>query len=172
MPMPKRKPGVKKCARCEKTFEYGGRGRPKRRQRFCSGRCQALSRVVHARIARLSVRDRAYIAGILDGEGSIVLWDRGNGGRLQLRVSVANTHQGLVDYLCSITNCGSVVRHEFPPEKGYKTSLTWQVYGSNAVSLLKQLLPLLIVKRERAIVAIESQSVRKIPAGSGRGRDG
>lgn len=30
MPMPKRKPGIKKCARCEKAFEFGGRGIVKR----------------------------------------------------------------------------------------------------------------------------------------------
>ncbi|GAF96825.1 unnamed protein product, partial [marine sediment metagenome] len=38
---------------------------------------------------------------------------------------------------------------------------TWSLYSQNCVQLLRQLLPHLKIKRERALEAIESQQVRR-----------
>ncbi len=152
-------PIVKKCLWCGKSFECGGRGRPNRKQRYDSKQCKALSRVVQPTINQLT-RDHAnYVAGLFDGEGSIILYDRGYGGRPQMRCTISNTFEPIQKWLVQITGTGSIVRHVHPPEKGYKDSLTWQIYGQNAVSFLNQILPFLIIKRDKAIAGIETQSV-------------
>jgi hypothetical protein len=158
MPAHKIKPKKKKCRRCGKVFLVGGRGRPRYRQQYCSGRCQAFARIIQAKLAHLSKMDAAYFAGLFDGEGSVVLWDRGYGGRLQLRCTISNTWEPLMVWLQKVAGTGSVVRHVHPKATGYKDSLAWQVYGQNAVRLLRRLLPFLIVKKTKAIEAIASQS--------------
>ncbi len=147
------------CPVCKTTFLTGGRGRPKTSTKYCSQRCNALARIRQPTIATLTQLETAYFAGVFDGEGSIVLWDRGHGGRQQLRCSVANTHYPLVEWLKATAGTGSIVVHKYPEETGYKVAYTWQCYGQNAVALLRQMLPFLIVKHDRALIAIASQEV-------------
>lgn len=96
---------------------------------------------------------------MFDGEGSIIMWDRGSGGRPQLRCTVSNTYFPVLEWIKETVGTGSIVRHIHPAEKGYKDSGTWQCYGQNAVGLLEQMLPRLIIKRDKAIEAIASQRV-------------
>lgn len=159
MPMSKAVPQVNTCPQCKSAFETGGRGRPKKEQVFCSMRCKALNRVVQPDLHEPTQLQLAYIAGLFDGEGSIILYDRGYGGRLQLRATVSNTFEGVMDWLVQVLRTGTVVRHVHPVETGYKDSLTWQCYGQNAVKLLTLLLPWLIIKKERAVYAIGTQAV-------------
>lgn len=152
-------PIVKKCLYCGKDFECGGRGRPSLKQQYDSRQCKALSRIVQPNIKQLT-RDHAnYIAGLFDGEGSIILYDRGYGGRPQLRCTISNTFEPVQKWLVKITGTGSIVRHVHPPEKGWKVALTWQIYGQNAVAFLNQVLPFLIIKRDKAIAGIETQNI-------------
>lgn len=161
MPTPSVTPTEKVCPSCGATFLVGGRGRPRKTQVFCSKRCKALSRVVQPSIATLGHDDAVYLAGLFDGEGSIILYDRGYGGRPQLRCTISNTHAGVLEWVLQAVGTGTIVKHEWtvPEVRHYKTSLTWQCYGQNAVSLLKQMLTRLIIKRERALEAIASQEL-------------
>lgn len=155
-------PTEKTCPNCGTVFLVGGRGRPRKSQVYCTQKCNALARTIQPSIAMLAHDDAVYLAGLFDGEGSIILWDRGYGGRPQLRCSISNTHPGVLEWVRRITETGSIVKHEWvkAEQQHYKTSLTWQCYGQNAVSLLKQMLPRLIIKRERALEAIASQPDR------------
>lgn len=153
------KPLRKRCIRCRQAFLIWRRGTRAAARRHCTRRCQAFTRRKRATIRTLPPRDLAYIAGLFDGEGSIILWDRGSGGRPQLRCTVSNTYGPLMDWLKRVARAGSIVRHVHPASTGYKDSLTWQVYGPNAVALLRQMLPHLIVKRDKARAAIKTQAV-------------
>jgi|SRR5215471_9944811 len=155
------KPTVKSCLYCQKEFTAGGRGRPRQKQVFCSTRCRSLGVIKQAKISELSVLQQSYIAGLFDGEGSIVLYDRGYGGRPQLRCSISNTFEPIQIWLKNTTGTGTIVRHIHPKETGYRDSLTWQCYGQNAVKFLQMLLPFLIIKKDKAEQAIESQKPRK-----------
>jgi hypothetical protein len=157
MPNKKVVPQLRNCEQCDAEFLVGGRGRKRSKARFCSKRCSALARVKQPTLRTFQPIDAAYIAGVFDGEGSIILWDRGYGGRPQLRATVSNTYFPLLERIREMAGSGSIVRKVYPSETGYRDAGTWQVYGQNAVSLLEQLLPYLIVKREKAITAIESQ---------------
>jgi hypothetical protein len=158
MPAHKVEPEKRTCTVCGKGFLVGGRGNAPLKQTRCSRRCLAFSRIRQPVINHLSDVDAAYIAGMFDGEGSIILWyRRGDSARPQLRCTVSNTHFPMLEWVKDRVGTGSVVRHRYPDATGYKEAGTWQCYGQNAVALLNQMLPYLIVKRDKAIDAIASQ---------------
>jgi hypothetical protein len=140
----------------------GGRGNRALHAKYCSRRCLALARIRQTEIRELDPLDCAYIAGMFDGGGSVILWDRGYGGRPQLRATVSNTYFPVLEWIQNATGTGSIVRHAHPAETGYKDSGTWQCYGQNAVNLLEQMLPHLIIKREKALEAIASQQITTV----------
>lgn len=152
-------PLIKPCEYCGKPMELGGRGRPPLKTRF-HWKCKAFARIIQPTIKMLDHDDAVFIAGLFDGEGSIILWDRGFGGRRkQLRCTISNTYEPIMHWLKETTGTGSIVRHKYPEETGYKIAFTWQCYGQNAVSLLKQMLPRLIIKKQRAEEALANQDV-------------
>lgn len=158
-------PIVRPCAYCGKQMLLGGRGRKPKKAKYCSRRCLAFGRVTQAKIAILSSEEAAYFAGFFDGEGSVILYPGGFGGRPRLRVSFANTHLPTLEWMKLVCETGSIVTKApwtKPEQLHYKTSYTWQCYGSNAVSLLEQMLPYLIQKREKALEGIASQEVQRV----------
>lgn len=157
--MPKRDPIERPCKVCGEIMYLGGRYMPPLKTIYCSRRCLALGRRKLPKTKQLSNPDAAYISGVFDGEGSIILYDRGFGGRQQLRITISNTDKPLIDWLKATVGSGTIITKKWtkPEHAHYKTSYTWQIYGANAVSILQQMLPYLIVKRERAEYAIETQ---------------
>jgi len=86
---------------------------------------------------RLSLKDRMYIATLLDGEGSIVVTNRAGGktrtGKVRTPsritiLSAANTDRGLIEYLQS--RLGGQIYTRFTSPLGRKPVHTWQIGGS------------------------------------------
>lgn len=153
---------TRSCLVCGKAFEVGGRGRPPRRQRLCSDACQRLSRYRSGfQVKALSVTDAAWIAGFLDGEGTVMLFRRRES--VALRVSAANTHRPTLEHIASVCGFGSIVTSKRPNPK-HKTAYWWQVNAEAAESLLRQLLPHLVTKRAQAELGIAFQERLRDPA--------
>jgi len=152
------------CEACGKVFIVGGRGRPAKDRRFCSLACQRAARYrkseQHCR--NLSLTEAAYLAGIIDGEGSIMLIGRGFGGA-HCRMSVANTYLPLIDYVYETTGIGGVYRQREATET-HKVSYAWRCHAEGAEELLTQIRPYLIVKAAQADLAIETQQRLRDPA--------
>src|SRR5262249_44588612 len=117
-------------------------------------------------LSKILPTDLAYTAGIIDGEGSIdIAPDKG--GRRQprrlpvfvLRVHVASTDRVLLEYLTSIFHCGTIRRYEKKPPR--KPTYTWSLRGNSALSLLRQVLPYLIIKARQARIAIKFQESKR-----------
>jgi len=140
---------AKVCPKCGKVFYVGGEriaGAGGRRNRvFCSAECAHKQRQPKARV--LTKSERAWLAGLFDGEGSIVL-PKGPHTN-SLRLSVTNTCYPLLEQILSVTGTGAIVNHHTATEK-HAQCWYWQCYADNARSLLRQMLPWLIVKREKA----------------------
>lgn len=164
MTPPRRDPIERPCEICGEIMLLGGRGRKPSKTRYCSYRCVALGRTVIPTMTPLDRDVAVYVAGLFDGEGCIVIYDRGYGGRPQLRATITNTHEGVIDWLRERVARGTVItKHYTKPEQAhFKDSYTWQVYGQNAVFFLRQILPYLVVKRARALEAIASQEVQRV----------
>jgi hypothetical protein len=96
----------------------------------------------------------AYLAGIVDGEGSIR--SGGYNTKTDWQITVSNTDPNLMEWLKTIG--GRVyVPSMASNQLGHKQCFTWSVHRSNeVVALLMALLPYLIIKREPARRALSA----------------
>lgn len=109
---------------------------------------------------KMSSSTKAYIAGIVDGEGCIGIYrmagkrNRKEAARLCLRLIVGSTTKPLLDWLQLMTGIGTVTIHG-PGDNRRKPSWDWQVRGRQAVELLFQLASYVIVKERQIHIACE-----------------
>lgn len=95
----------------------------------------------------------SYLAGIIDGEGSISIMKIR--GFYTLRLRVNNTNFELIDWLK--INFGGFIY--LTDKNGNRNAIkTWEVTSRKAATLLKEIQPLLIVKKEQAKIALSFQS--------------
>ena len=102
---------------------------------------------------------KAYIAGFVDGEGSISLLKRKNiechtwQYCFRIQINVTNTFKAVLDEMQAITGVGKVYLHSRGTEKN-RTCYRWQVRGLKARSLLWEIIPYLRVKKHQAEIAL------------------
>lgn len=136
----------KVCPTCGKTFSvppsYSAA------YTYCSMACR-----FHPPTREQSPYDLAYLAGIFDGEGCIII---SPGPQHQIRMDVTNTHRGVIDWLRD-TFGGRV---QATKRGQYRRIYRWGASHRRAVALLKFLLPYLHVKKEQAELAIAYQEHR------------
>lgn len=150
------------CEVCGKTFLVGGRGRPPKKQKLCSDECQRVSRFRHGEKAKeLSPVDAAYLAGFMDGEGSIMLTPRRD--KVSVKLSATNTDLNILEWITEVTGVGNVSKQHLYSENRRQT---WFFYCNSdaAISIIEQILPYLKIKSEQAKLAIETQRRLRIPA--------
>ena len=98
----------------------------------------------------LAAVDAAYIAGLIDGEGTITLSRRHAQDRRQLVVSIANTERPLLDFVLERVGAGKITRKRTSAQH-HTASYCYSVSNRQALSLLTQLEPYLRShKRKRA----------------------
>lgn len=158
---------TKVCEACGKPFLVAS-GKASRlaaspTQRLCSLECQQAARIRKAEneMRRLSQTEAAWIAGFLDGEGSVMLYRRETA--VALRVTAANTHRPTLERLVALCGCGSIVRWR-SLKKEHKDSYWWQLNAEGAAALLHQILPYLVTKKAQAELAIAFQGRLRDPA--------
>ena len=163
-----RPPEQKACAACKKVFTVGGRGNPSRERKLCSMECQqaARHRACGEVCKPLSPTVAAYIAGIIDGEGSVMLVTRnGPNSGAYLRVSISNTHRGVLDWVTEKTGIGKIVVVDNEKYgRSRKTGYQWKTHGDAAESLLTQLKEYLIIKLPQCETVLQFQSQMLDPA--------
>lgn len=99
----------------------------------------------------------AYLAGIVDGEGSISLTKNNSSSKFRsVNLSVANTDEGLINFLLS-TFGGNIIKRTTRKEH-HRQAFVWQVRGDAAIRLLSLILPYLQteVKRDRAELLVNT----------------
>jgi hypothetical protein len=98
-----------------------------------------------------SKTELAYAAGIIDGEGCIGFNKRTD--HVVLRVSVGNTDPRLMDWLkTTFGGCVWSEKQSYAPNA--KPRFGWELSAKKAEEFLRLLLPYLILKRERAELAL------------------
>lgn len=97
-----------------------------------------------------SVEQLAYLAGIIDGEGTVTLVpSRGSIGSRQPTLFVTNTDWGLIEWLTE--NFGGRVQSSQPKNLRYKIKHRWILRGYLSVrDAILALRPYLVIKRKRA----------------------
>ena len=103
-------------------------------------------------VRKLLKWEASWLAAIIDGEGSIGIYDYGKEGR-RIQIQMGNTDEKLILRFREIIGCGSTVYrtkiHE--SHKGRKPMFQYSLKGSNRCYwVLKQILPFLITKKDKA----------------------
>ncbi len=149
-------PTVKICPTCGKTFETGGRNRPRRAQVFCSAACQGKRQFKRAYECKILTEAQAsYIAGFIDGEGSIMVIGRKYGAAIRLTAS--NTKLLVLEWLCEVTGVGQVINTRIQKDN-HRAAHNWVVNAQAAEAVIRQIEPYLILKREQALLALDVQN--------------
>ena len=114
---------------------------------------------------KMSPTERAYVAGIIDGEGCIEFkWAnrirRDRKGTptyrtLIVRLEVPQVDKRLIDWLMEITKEGTRDIKRYPKNPTYHDQHRWRVGYHGVYRVLKQVYPYLIVKREKAQLVIK-----------------
>lgn len=99
----------------------------------------------------MSTTEKAWLAGFIDGEGSIVYYMAGrNKSHKSWLISLGNTHLGSVEYCQKITGVGSV-RLSKPAKGTHKAQWRWRVNPQREIAaIVRQILPYLVIKQEQA----------------------
>jgi hypothetical protein len=108
------------------------------------------------KVARtLTIDEAAYLAGLIDGEGTITLSRRHTNEMRQLVVSISSTEPELVDWAISTTGVGKITRKRTTSDK-HAPGLTYSVSNRQALAVLSQVQPYLrSYKRLRAKLALD-----------------
>lgn len=144
---------VKACATCGKEFQVP----PSRADsaRFCSKRCWYDSRGIKALedLRDMTEAEVAWLAGLFDGEGSIVEAQRTRPHGGSLRITITNTVHPMLEKVCEITGVGSLWLKKSKNPR-HQDAWIWSVSGSVALELLRRMRPWLFARADRADAAL------------------
>jgi len=104
---------------------------------------------------KLTAIDAAYIAGLIDGEGTVTLTRKHKNENRQLCVSISSTEIGLLDFVLAVTGVGKITNKQ-ASKSHHAHSYAYAVYNRQALALLEIILPYLkSYKRERAALILK-----------------
>ncbi len=103
----------------------------------------------------ISETQKAYIAGMLDADGCVGIsrrksksdayeWD------FAVRIVITNTNYDLIFWLKDVTGIGCAFKNKTAQKKNWNVVHRWQVVSNQAIELLEEILPYMIIKRDRA----------------------
>lgn len=84
----------------------------------------------------------AYIAGLIDGEGTVTLCRKHKNENRQLAVSISSTEKYLLEYVLEAVGTGKITSKK-TVKTHHSPSFTYAIYNRQALSLLEQISPYL-----------------------------
>ena len=98
--------------------------------------------------------EAGYLAGLIDGEGTISLVRKHQGENRQLVVSISNTEKRILEYVKEILGVGKITnKRTYQPH--HIPSAAYVISNRQALSLLQQIAPLLkSYKAKRATLVL------------------
>ena len=130
----------------------------------------------------MSATERAYVGGIIDGEGCIEFkWAnrirRDRKGiptyrTLIVRLEVPQVDGRLIDYLMETAQEGCRDIKRYPKNPTYQDQHRWRVGYHGVYRVLKQVYPYLIVKKEKAKLVIDHYDKKFSKKTFGKGKFG
>lgn len=109
----------------------------------------------YRRSRALSREDAAYIAGLVDGEGTIALSRKHRHENRQVVVSISNTDADLLQFVRQIVGAGRVTRKR-TSQIHHTPSATFTITNRQALDLLEQIAPWLrTYKAKRARMLLD-----------------
>lgn len=164
---------AKNCKRCGAELQIGPNATNKK---FCSTKCYRMwwdderflgstqaSRVEKqlgsAPNFRLTEIQAAWLAGVIDGEGSIGIWKTTGNDRPHKRyrpaISVANTHERFIAQIAGLLDSSVHIKGNGNLVLGHKKCWAVWVKTRAIPNLLEQIAPYLVIKRKQADLVLE-----------------
>jgi len=112
--------------------------------------------------------EKAYIAGIIDGEGSIMLTKFHNNQYPAPCVSISSTTIELLQWIKEKTKVGTIKSKKNYNKINHKDSYTYIVKYDNAIELLKQIQPYLIIEIKKKRAELILTKYKKVTPRNGR----
>jgi hypothetical protein len=94
--------------------------------------------------------EKAYIAGIIDGEGSIMLTRLHKNQYHSPCVSIASTDSELLQWVKVTIGSGKITSKKNYNEEKHKNSYTYTIIYDDAINLLKDIEPYLVISKKKA----------------------
>jgi hypothetical protein len=117
---------------------------------------------MYKEVKTLSQVDAAYIAGLIDGEGTVTLSHRHRNENRHLVVSVSNTDRPLLEYMLNTIGAGKITgKRTAQPHHTY--SYNYSMSNRQAISLLEQTGPYLKTYKARRSEMILRDYIRLTP---------
>lgn len=129
-------------------------------------------------MSRLKVSDAAYLAGIIDGEGSIVMSFRNPrqasrevNTQITIQVVVSMTHEETIRHLARITDTENNVYFCKPQNENNRDQWAWRPGIAQAYDILLQCEPYMVTKKRNAQLFKELVDIRRTSTRSERNWD-
>lgn len=94
--------------------------------------------------------EKAYIAGIIDGEGSIMLTRFHKNEYHSPCVSIASTDLELLEWIKYTIGSGNITPKKNYNEERHKNSFTYTIIYDDAIKLLQEIETYLVIHKKRA----------------------
>lgn len=116
----------------------------------------------------LTPEEKAYIAGIIDGEGSIMLIKFHNNQFPSPCVSISSTTLELLEWIKSKTGMGHIIHKKNYNSEKYKESYSYVLKYNDALNLLKDIEPYLIIETKKKRCKLILSEYKNITPRNGR----
>ena len=119
------------------------------------GRAPLINTISKEPSLSLTEPQKAYIAGLLDGEGTITLVKHGS--KIYPEVSITNTKKEVIEWLRSVTQVGVItIENKSRSKRNWNTCYKFRVLSlPEASAILKAVLPYLIIKKKQAELVLK-----------------
>jgi len=108
------------------------------------------------KIKYIKNENSAYLAGIVDGEGTITLTRKNKSQNRRLAITISNNELVLLSWIKKTLGAGVIVTKK-SSNKSYLPSFTYQIHNSQAYDLLELIAPYLRgYKRIRASLVLKN----------------
>ena len=113
-------------------------------------------------VNRMTSTQAAYLAGLVDGEGSITLTRRHRKENRHLVVSISNTDFDLLKQINLLVGAGRIMNKRIY-EEHHKPSGEYRIENRQALELIRQLAPFLLTYKAHRADLVLSDYVRLTP---------
>ncbi len=116
----------------------------------------------YRKVKELSREEAAYIAGIIDGEGTISLTRKHRGEHRQLMVSISSTEPPLLKYVLKVIGAGRIT-NKCTYRDNHTPSVTYAISNRQALAVLEQVRPYLKTYKVKRAELILHSYIRLTP---------
>ena len=125
----------------------------------------------HGEIKEMSETQKAYIAGMMDADGCVGISKNKSRSNLYefdftKRAMITNCDYNLITWLHDVVGAGTAYQYKKSGSDNWRIVHRYQITGKKCRAFLKQILPYMIIKKDRA------QLVMSLPVRGNNGQSG